>query len=98
MKDILRGTIQTLTEVFPVLLVTPQVATQIIEAEGKEFDLVIFDNAQNIEAEQVVPILRNTEGVVVLTEDATVPHSLAAKLREKEVAFVRFKLSASGFE
>jgi MinD-like ATPase involved in chromosome partitioning or flagellar assembly len=88
LKDILRGTVQTLTEVFPVLLVTPQVATQIIEAEGKEFDLVIFDNAQNIEVEQVVPILRNTEGVVVLTEDTTVPNSLAAKLREKEVAFV----------
>ena len=39
LKDILRGTIQTLTEVFPVFLVTPQVATQIIEGEGKEFDL-----------------------------------------------------------
>ncbi len=89
LKDILRGTIQTLTEVFPVFLVTPQVATQIIEAEGKEFDLVIFDNAQSIDAEQVVPILRNTEGVVVLTEDASVPHSLAAKLKEKEVATVR---------
>ncbi len=88
LKDILRGTIQTLTEVYPVLLVTPQVATQIIEGEGKEFDLVVFDNAQNIDKEQVVPILRNTEGVVVLTEDATVPNSLAAKLKEKDGAFV----------
>lgn len=89
LKDILRGTIQTLTEVCPVLLVTPQVATQIIEGEGKEFDLVIFDNAQNIEAEQVVPILRNTEGVVVLAEDSTVPNSIAAKLKEKDTAVVR---------
>jgi MinD-like ATPase involved in chromosome partitioning or flagellar assembly len=89
LKDILRGTIQTLTEVYPVLLVTPQVATQIIEGEGKEFDLVVFDNAQNIESEQVVPILRNTEGVVVLTEDASVPNSIAAKLKEKDGAFLR---------
>ena len=68
---------------------TPQVATQIIEGEGKEFDLVIFDNAQNIDAEQVVPILRNTEGVVVITEDASIPHTIAAKLREKDAAVVQ---------
>ena len=89
LKDILRGSIGTLTEVYPALLLTPQVATQIIEGDGKEFDLVIFDNAQNIEAEQVVPILRNTEGVVVLTEDASIPHSIAAKLKEKDAAVVR---------
>ncbi len=88
LKDILRGSINTLTEVYPALLVTPQVATQIIEGEGKEFDLVIFDNAQNIDAEQVVPILRNTEGAVVLTEDASIPHSIAAKLKEKDAAVV----------
>jgi hypothetical protein len=89
LKDILRGTIQTLTEVYPVLLVTPQVATQIIEGEGKEFELVVFDNAQNIDIEQIIPILRNTEGVVVLTEDATVPNSLAAKLKEKDGANIQ---------
>ncbi len=89
LKDILRGSIDTLTEVYPALLVTPQVATQIIEGDGKEFDLVIFDNAQNIDAEQVVPILRNTEGAVVLTEDASVPNSIATKLKEKDAAVVR---------
>ena len=89
LKDILRGTIQTLTEVYPVFLVTPQVATQIIESEGKEFDLVVFDNAQNIDADEVVPILRNTEGVVALAEDVSMPNSLAVKLKEKEVAKVR---------
>ncbi|MBL7814269.1 MAG: hypothetical protein JNL70_04610 [Saprospiraceae bacterium] len=89
LKDILKNTIHTLTEVYPVLLLTPQVATQIIEGEGKEFDLVVFDNAQDIDSEQVVPILRNTEGVVALAEDTTVPQSLAAKLKEKEAAYVR---------
>ncbi len=92
LKDILRGSIQTLSEVYPVLLLTPQVATQLIEQEGKEFDLVIFENAQNLDTEQVVPILRNTEGVVVMNEtaylDALPSHSFAAKIKENGAAVV----------
>ena len=93
LKQILKNSINTLSEIYPVLLVTPQVATQIIESEGKEFDLVIFDNAQNIDKEQVVPILRNTEGVVVMTEysklDDIAPDSFAAKLITHEAATVK---------
>jgi sensor c-di-GMP phosphodiesterase-like protein len=73
-------------------LLTPQVATQLIEDEGKEFDLVIFENAQNLDTEQVVPILRNTEGVVVMNEtaylDALPAHSFAAKVKENGAAVV----------
>jgi hypothetical protein len=93
LKDILRGSIQTLSEVYPVLLLTPQVATQIIENEGKEFDLVIFENAQNLDAQQVVPILRNTEGSVLMTESATsdapLAHSFAAKVKANGAAVVQ---------
>jgi PhoH-like protein len=93
LREILRGGIATLSDIYPVLLVTPQVATHIIESEGKEFDVVIFDNAQNIEPEQVVPILRNTEGVVVLSEyaasDGMLVNSLAAKLKMNNAATVR---------
>ncbi|MDZ7880303.1 MAG: hypothetical protein U5L45_21685 [Saprospiraceae bacterium] len=93
LKDILRGSIPTLSEIYPVLLLTPQVATQVIEREGKEFDLVIFENAQNLDAEQVVPILRNTEGSVLMTEwadsDAVLPHSFAAKVKANGAAVVQ---------
>ena len=93
LKDILRGSIQTLSEVYPVLLLTPQVATQLIENEGKEFDLVIFENAQNLDAQQVVPILRNTEGSVLMTEsstsDAPLPHSFTAKVKANGAAVVQ---------
>ena len=92
LKNILRGSIQTLSEVYPVLLLTPQVATQLIEQEGKEFDLVIFDNAQNLDSEQVVSILRNTEGSVLLQEtsnsDAPLSHSFAAKAKANGAAVV----------
>jgi hypothetical protein len=92
LKDILKGTIQTLSEVYPVLLLTPQVATQLIEREGKEFDLVIFENAQNLDSEQVVPILRNTEGSVLMTEsaasDAPLSHSFASKVKANGAAVV----------
>ena len=94
LKEILRGTISTLSDIYPVLLITPQVATQIIEAEGKEFDLVVFDNAQNLDAEQVVPILRNTEGCVLLTEhaesdsDSILKHSFSEKVKAHGAAVV----------
>ena len=93
LKNILRGSIQTLSEVYPVLFLTPQVATQLIEQEGKEFDLVIFENAQNLDAEQVVPILRNTEGAVLMHEtaisDTPLPHSFAAKVKANGAAVVQ---------
>lgn len=93
LKQILKNSINTLSEIYPVLLVTPQVATQIIESEGKEFDLVVFDNSQNIDSEVVVPILRNTEGVVVMTEfsqlDSIPTDSFAAQLKSFNAATVR---------
>lgn len=93
LKHILKNSINTLSEIYPVILVTPQVATQIIESEGKEFDLVVFDNAQNIDSESVVPILRNTEGVVVLTEfsklDNIPSDSFAARLKSFNGATVK---------
>ena len=95
LKDILKTSISTLTEIYPVLLLTPQAATQVVEGEGKEFDLVIFDNAQNLDSEQVVPILRNTEGVVVLAEYSKLEgmnaDSLAAKLKANGAATVQLK-------
>ena len=85
LTTILKDNMSTLTDIYPLLLLTPQVASQLIESEGKEFDLVIFDNAQNIDSEEVVSILRNTEGVVVLTEKAPAEglkaNSLAAKAK-----------------
>ena len=93
LKDILYKSISTLSEIYPVLLITPQVATQIIEDEGKEFDLVIFDNAQNLDSEQVVPVLRNTEGVVVLAEYSKLDHSdvpnFVSKLKEHGAAYIK---------
>jgi hypothetical protein len=93
LKDILKKTINTLTEIFPILLMTPQVASQVIESEGKEFDIVVFDNAQNIDSEQVVPILRNTEGVVVLSEyapnEVQNPNALSSKIKGNEAALVK---------
>jgi MinD-like ATPase involved in chromosome partitioning or flagellar assembly len=93
LKHILKNSISTFSEIYPVLLVTPQVATQLIEAEGKEFDMVIFDNAQDIDKEQVLPILQNTEGVVVMTEfsksDGSQVTSLASKLKTSGAAVVK---------
>jgi hypothetical protein len=93
LKQILKNSINTFSEIYPVLLVTPQVATQLIESEGKEFDLVVFDNAQNLDSEQVMPILQNTEGVVVMSEfsksDGSVVTSLASKLKAHGAATVK---------
>jgi RecA/RadA recombinase len=93
LKDILKKTINTLTEIFPVLLMTPQVASQVIEGDGKEFDIVVFDNAQNIDSEQVVPILKNTEGVVVLSEyapnETQNPNVLSSKIKGNGAALVK---------
>ncbi len=93
LKDILKKNITTFTDIFPVLLMTPQVASQIIENEGKEFDVTIFDNAQFIDAEKAVSVLRNTEGVVALCENTDVaelsPRSIVAKMIAQHVPLVR---------
>lgn len=100
LKNILKNSIHTLSEIYPVLLITPQVATQILEGEGKEFDLVIFDNAQNIDNETIVPILRDTfqkdsfgEAVVVMADfsklDTPSSYSLVNKLKSFNAATVR---------
>lgn len=92
LKEILNTNISTLSDIYPVLLTTPQVATQLIESEGKEFDLVVFDNSQNLHVEEITPILRNTEGIVVLTEysklDGITPDSLAAAAQKQDAATI----------
>ena len=70
LSDILKKNIKTVTEIFPVLLITPQVATQIVENDSKEFDRIIFDNAQNIDTLQAAIILRNANSAVILNEYA----------------------------
>ncbi len=70
LSDILKKNINIVTEIFPVLLITPQVATQIVENDGKEFDRIIFDNAQNMDTQQAAIILRNTHSAVILNEYA----------------------------
>ncbi|NJN34434.1 MAG: hypothetical protein HC817_09465 [Saprospiraceae bacterium] len=93
LKDILKKNMTTFIDIFPVLLITPQVASQIIENEGKEFDMTIFDNAQFIDAEKAVSILRNTEGAVALCENTNItelsPRSVVAKMMAQHVPLVR---------
>jgi RecA/RadA recombinase len=93
LRDILKKNIHSFTDVYPVLLLTPEVATQIVESEGKEFDLVIFCNAENLSPEDVLPIFQNTDSAVVLTEysesEGLLASSLAAELKTRGAASIR---------
>lgn len=93
LKEIINSYLPTLTDIYPVLLTTPSVATQWVEAEGKEFDLVVFDNAQNWSLDEIMPILPNTEGGVILSEysksDEPVPHSLVSTAQKQDAVSVR---------
>lgn len=60
-----RDHIEPLTETLPVLLVTPEVALDVVQASKKKFDLVLLDEAHNISKQECYHLLEMAERLVV---------------------------------
>jgi len=57
--------IEPLTETLPVLLVTPEVALDVVQASKKKFDLVLVDEAHNISKQECYHLFELAERLVV---------------------------------
>jgi hypothetical protein len=71
LPKILKSNVEALTEIYPVLLMPPSVATELLKGEGNLFTNIIFENAHLIAKESVENLLVNTDGVVALCENTS---------------------------
>ncbi|HRI61289.1 MAG TPA: PhoH family protein [Saprospiraceae bacterium] len=65
-EEIFQKHIHTLTETLPVLLVTPQVALDVVQLSGMTFDLVLVDEAHNIPKQECYHLFEMSKNLVVL--------------------------------
>lgn len=63
--DLFKNHIETLTETLPVLLVTPQVANDVIQHSNMLFDVVLVDEAHNISKQQCYCLFEQARHLVV---------------------------------
>lgn len=64
--DLFRNHIQPLTETLPVLLVTPQVALDVVDLSNMLFDVVLVDEAHNISKQECYHLFDMAKNLVVL--------------------------------
>ncbi|MCW5924294.1 MAG: PhoH family protein [Saprospiraceae bacterium] len=65
-EELFQKYIQPLTETLPVLLVTPQVALDVVQLSGMTFDLVLVDEAHNIPKQECYHLFQMSKNLVVL--------------------------------
>ena len=72
---------QTMTRLFPVHLTTPEVVCNLFEGKDKTFDLVIFDEASQVELHDAVTCLLKGTSIVVAGDEHQMPpsHYFAAR-------------------
>lgn len=64
-EDLFRQYIEPLTDTLPVLLVTPQVASDVVQASNTLYDLVLVDEAHNIPKQEGYPLFDLAKNLVV---------------------------------
>ncbi|MBN8683309.1 MAG: hypothetical protein J0L99_11715 [Chitinophagales bacterium] len=65
-EDLFREQIHALTETLPVLLVTPQVALDVVQASNMLFDAILVDEAHNIPKEECYHLFDMAKNLVFL--------------------------------
>jgi len=63
------------TELFPVIMMTPQVCCNLFEASHSHFDLVIVDEASQVELHDMLPVLYKGKALVVAGDQHQMPPS-----------------------
>ncbi len=64
-EELFQKHIQPLTETLPVLLVTPQVALDVVQLSNMTFDLVLVDEAHNIPKQECYHLFEMSKNLVV---------------------------------
>jgi len=71
---------ETLTTMFPVLMATPNVASEWLPALKGYFDVVIVDDAETVQTEDVVGALWRSKKQVIFGDELTIGKTMAASL------------------
>jgi hypothetical protein len=64
-EELFKDHIDALTETLPILLVTPQVALDVVQLSGMKFDLVMVDEAHNIPKQECYHLFEMAQNLVV---------------------------------
>ena len=63
------------TELFPVMMMTPEVTCNLFEGCHRHFDLVIVDEASQVELHDILPVLYKAKTIVVAGDEHQMPPS-----------------------
>ena len=63
------------TELFPVVMMTPEVACNLFEDKREHFDLLIVDEASQVELHDILPVLYKAKTIVVAGDQHQMPPS-----------------------
>ena len=63
------------TELFPVIMMTPEVTCNLFEGCHGHFDLVIVDEASQVELHDILPVLYKAKSIVVAGDEHQMPPS-----------------------
>ncbi len=71
---------ETLTTMFPVLLTTPNVASEWLPALKDYFDVVVIDDAETVQTEDAVGALWRSQKQIIMGNELTIGKTMAASL------------------
>ncbi len=72
LSELLKNGLKTLTEMYPVLLMTPSVANALLEGHDRVFNLMLFENSQNLQIVDNQHLLQHTDRAIMLAERSAI--------------------------
>ena len=75
LREIVKLDIDLFTTFFPIILTTPDVASNLFKGQNKYFDIVMFDEASQLKLEDNLPALLKGQQVVIAGDEHQMPPS-----------------------
>lgn len=75
LREIVKLDIDLFTTFFPIILTTPDVASNLFKGKNKYFDIVMFDEASQLKLEDNLPALLKGKQVVIAGDEHQMPPS-----------------------
>ncbi|MDC1233068.1 AAA domain-containing protein [Schleiferiaceae bacterium] len=75
LRQITKSYKEEFTELFPVIMMTPEVSCNLFEASHSHFDLVIVDEASQVELHDILPVLYKGKTLVIAGDQHQMPPS-----------------------
>lgn len=72
LSELLKNGLKTLTEMYPVLLMTPSVANTLLGKHDRVFNLMLFENSQNLQVIDTQQLVQHTDRAVMLAERSAI--------------------------